>query len=121
MKVFDDIGSQFGTVIQSAQLDEQDGDLSYARVGILTKSMDRVNQRCKLSWKNRSFVVLVEEEVGEWTPDCLVDLEDEVDDNRRSDDNMTVVDSGDRSNERDDVILDGSNINDISQNSEFAY
>ncbi|KAM0067297.1 putative RNA recognition motif domain, nucleotide-binding alpha-beta plait domain superfamily [Helianthus debilis subsp. tardiflorus] len=117
MQVCDEIASKFGSVIQPAQLDEQDGDLSYACIGILSKSVDRVNQRCKLSWKNKSFVVLIEEEVGEWIPDCLVNMEDDEEEGRNSDYTINDVDSDDRNIERDEANLEGAELNASSQSS----
>ncbi|KAJ0796132.1 putative RNA recognition motif domain, nucleotide-binding alpha-beta plait domain superfamily [Helianthus annuus] len=76
-QVMDDIAAKFGVVVQSAELPEGGNDLSYGYVGVLMKSVDRVNQKYMLNWRGNSFVVLVEEEVGEWSPDCLVDLDED--------------------------------------------
>ncbi|KAM0035979.1 hypothetical protein Hdeb2414_s0015g00452891 [Helianthus debilis subsp. tardiflorus] len=75
-KVYDDIASKFGTVIQSSQFAEEDNDLLVVCVGILTKYVDRIQQKIKISWRGNSRVVLIEEEVGEWVPDCLVDYKE---------------------------------------------
>ncbi|MFS7943886.1 putative RNA recognition motif domain, nucleotide-binding alpha-beta plait domain superfamily [Helianthus anomalus] len=56
-KVFDDVASRFGEVIQPAMFPEEDGDLSIACVGILRSEIDRVNQKVKLKWKSYSFDV----------------------------------------------------------------
>ncbi|KAF5759571.1 hypothetical protein HanXRQr2_Chr16g0742831 [Helianthus annuus] len=63
-KVFDVIAGKFGEVIQSALFPEE-GDVSYAWVGIMSKSIDRINSRCKVVWKEMSYMVRVEEDVEE--------------------------------------------------------
>ncbi|KAJ0514661.1 hypothetical protein HanHA300_Chr10g0372031 [Helianthus annuus] len=79
-KVFNNIAGKFGELIQSAQFSEDGGDLSYACCGVLYKGSERVNDKVIVNWKGKSYSVLVEEEVGEWIPDCLVDDEDNEDD-----------------------------------------
>ncbi|KAJ0511475.1 hypothetical protein HanPSC8_Chr11g0495351 [Helianthus annuus] len=66
------IGSKFGLVIQEAQMGEDVGDLSYACIGILSDKSARVNDKVELSWNDKTYTVWVEEEMGEWIPDCLV-------------------------------------------------
>ncbi|KAM0069774.1 hypothetical protein Hdeb2414_s0001g00005471 [Helianthus debilis subsp. tardiflorus] len=77
-KVFDDVASRFGSVIQPTMFPDEDGDLSVACVGILCSETDRVNQKVKLKWKSTWFDVLIEEELADRIPDCLVDMEEEV-------------------------------------------
>ncbi|KAJ0793130.1 hypothetical protein HanOQP8_Chr01g0026241 [Helianthus annuus] len=79
-KVFDDIAGKFGEIIQSAQFSEDGGDLSYACCGVLYKGSERVHDKVIVNWKGKCYSVFVEEEVGEWIPDCLVDDEDNEDD-----------------------------------------
>ncbi|KAM0026750.1 hypothetical protein Hdeb2414_s0020g00561771 [Helianthus debilis subsp. tardiflorus] len=69
--VVDKIGSSFGRVVQSAQVNEDLEDYSYAMVGVLCNSMKRFNQVCNLKWRNEVISILVEEELGEWIPDCI--------------------------------------------------
>ncbi|MFS7984644.1 hypothetical protein Hanom_Chr11g00988901 [Helianthus anomalus] len=84
-QVCNDIGSQFGVVVQSGSFDQEEGDLSCDK-----------------------FSIIVEEESSDWIPDCLVDLEEEI----------NVVDSqevpkadgneeGDRSMVEDETIMGG--------------
>ncbi|KAJ0524826.1 hypothetical protein HanHA300_Chr09g0305001 [Helianthus annuus] len=109
--LFDEIAGKFGRVIQSAQFAEDDGDLSYAIVGVLINSLDRVNSKCKLSWKASTLFALVEEERGEWIPDCLVEL-DEVDEGfAQLDDNNSGEDLIQRENNNVDNLMDGSAFN----------
>ncbi|MFS7975259.1 hypothetical protein Hanom_Chr10g00878381 [Helianthus anomalus] len=75
-KVFDVIAGKFGLVIQSALFPEE-GDVPYACVGIMSKSIDRINSRCKVVWKEMSYMVRVEEDVEEWFPDCLMEFDEE--------------------------------------------
>lgn len=115
-QVFDVIASKFGTVIQSAQFEEEGGDLSYACVGILSKKVERINQICKLNWQNQSFQILVEEEVAGWIPDCLVDLEEEEHFDREVDPVvMTEEVAGDRL-DGGDVFMEGAPIKEVTQN-----
>ncbi|KAM0048956.1 putative RNA recognition motif domain, nucleotide-binding alpha-beta plait domain superfamily [Helianthus debilis subsp. tardiflorus] len=76
-KVFEDVATKFGSIIQSATFPEEDGDLSVACVGILRSGSDRVNQKVILNWKSSKFEVWVEEEMVDWIPECLVEMEDE--------------------------------------------
>ncbi|KAM0013520.1 putative RNA recognition motif domain, nucleotide-binding alpha-beta plait domain superfamily [Helianthus debilis subsp. tardiflorus] len=76
-KVFDEVASTFGSIIQPAMFPEEDGDLTVACVGVLRAQLERVSQKVKLSWKTSKFDVLVEEKVDDWIPDCLMDLEEE--------------------------------------------
>ncbi|KAM0057469.1 putative RNA recognition motif domain, nucleotide-binding alpha-beta plait domain superfamily [Helianthus debilis subsp. tardiflorus] len=100
--VFDEIASRFATVIQSAQFSEEEGDLSHACVGILVKMVDRIYQKCKLNWRNHCFEMLIEEEAGEWIPDCLVDLEEIADGQPEVDSVMADTAAGERSNDREE-------------------
>ncbi|KAM0039325.1 putative RNA recognition motif domain, nucleotide-binding alpha-beta plait domain superfamily [Helianthus debilis subsp. tardiflorus] len=59
------------------QFPEEDGDLSVACVGILCSLIDMVNQKVRLKWKLAVFDVLVEEEMADWIPDCIVNFEEE--------------------------------------------
>ncbi|KAF5770268.1 hypothetical protein HanRHA438_Chr14g0668471 [Helianthus annuus] len=79
--VFDSIGHKVGEVIQSARVSDRILDISYALVGVLCNSAKRINQEISLKWRNDFFSVVVEEELGDWIPDCLdvdgVDLTDD--------------------------------------------
>ncbi|MFS8009639.1 hypothetical protein Hanom_Chr14g01287261 [Helianthus anomalus] len=77
--VFNVIGSKFGTVIQSANVNEQENDFSHVMIVVLRNSVDRVHQSIKLKWKNDVVSVLVEEEVGGWVSDCLVSYDEDDD------------------------------------------
>ncbi|KAI3712005.1 hypothetical protein L1987_70554 [Smallanthus sonchifolius] len=65
---------------QQQSFTEDGWDLSFACIGVLSNSVDRVNQKILLKWKGFSFGIMVEEEVGDWIPDCLFTMEEvEVD------------------------------------------
>ncbi|KAJ0524805.1 putative RNA recognition motif domain, nucleotide-binding alpha-beta plait domain superfamily [Helianthus annuus] len=70
-RVIELIGSKFGRVVQSAKVDESTDDYSHVTIGILVNTVKRINQLCKLIWRNESCTVLVEEDIGEWIPDCI--------------------------------------------------
>ncbi|MFS7997820.1 hypothetical protein Hanom_Chr12g01146461 [Helianthus anomalus] len=104
-EVFNDIGSKFGVVVQSPSPNEEDEDLSYVLIGVLCKSVNRIHQVINLKWKDISFPVMVEEESGDWIPDCLDNFEvieeDALGDS--GDDTSGDNDSGDQG-----VILEGA-------------
>ncbi|KAJ0547935.1 putative RNA recognition motif domain, nucleotide-binding alpha-beta plait domain superfamily [Helianthus annuus] len=66
-----------GQTFKPTKFPEEDGDLSVACVGIRRSLIDRVNQKVRLKWKSAVFDVLVEEEMADWIPDCLVNFEEE--------------------------------------------
>ncbi|MFS8013511.1 hypothetical protein Hanom_Chr14g01333791 [Helianthus anomalus] len=41
------------------------------RVGVLVGEVDRINEFVVVRWKDRSFRILVEDELDVWVPDCL--------------------------------------------------
>ncbi|KAJ0507527.1 putative RNA-binding domain superfamily [Helianthus annuus] len=71
--LFNDIGSKFGTVVQLPECDEATVDLSCVMIGVLRKTGLRVNEMISVRWKEEVFPVVVEEEMGEWVPECLDD------------------------------------------------
>ncbi|MFS7960077.1 hypothetical protein Hanom_Chr08g00698721 [Helianthus anomalus] len=48
-------------------------------VGVIPKSIDRISSKCKVQWKESNYWVLVEEDLEDWFPDCVVDSLDEED------------------------------------------
>ncbi|KAF5813597.1 putative RNA recognition motif domain, nucleotide-binding alpha-beta plait domain superfamily [Helianthus annuus] len=76
--VFDLIGSRFGKVVQSASLSGDDNNFSYALIGVLSKECKRIADRVDINWRGRIFKVWVDEDLGEWMPECVA--EDEEDD-----------------------------------------
>ncbi|PWA39257.1 nucleotide-binding alpha-beta plait domain-containing protein [Artemisia annua] len=76
-EIVDGIGGLFGSVIQSADFNNMENDLSYVMMGVLRDSGPRVNELVKVLWKEKEFSVMVEEELGDWTPDCLEDFSQE--------------------------------------------
>ncbi|MFS8033576.1 hypothetical protein Hanom_Chr17g01571201 [Helianthus anomalus] len=54
--LFNEVDGKFGTIVQQAELNESVVDLSYVMIG-----------------KEGEFSVVVEDEKGEWIPDCLED------------------------------------------------
>ncbi|MFS7898996.1 hypothetical protein Hanom_Chr00s039064g01773601 [Helianthus anomalus] len=45
--------------------------MSFVRVGVLAGEAHRIKEAVSVSWRNRNFRVLVEEELDAWVPDCL--------------------------------------------------
>ncbi|KAJ0601522.1 putative RNA recognition motif domain, nucleotide-binding alpha-beta plait domain superfamily [Helianthus annuus] len=117
-QVCKDIGSQFGAVAQSGSCDQEDGDFLYVLMGVLVKSPDRINKKINLIWKEDKFSIVVEKESSDCIPDCLVDLEEEI----------NVVDSqevpkavgnveGDRSVGEDENSMEGDDFSEGDQQS----
>ncbi|KAM0066705.1 putative RNA-binding domain superfamily [Helianthus debilis subsp. tardiflorus] len=75
--ILDGIGGLFGSVVQSAELNLLDNDLSYVMVGVLCDPGKRVNEKVKVIWKEKEFSVFVEEELGDWVPECVEDFVEE--------------------------------------------
>ncbi|KAJ0639873.1 putative RNA recognition motif domain, nucleotide-binding alpha-beta plait domain superfamily [Helianthus annuus] len=77
--IMSQVGGMFGKVLFVPKSFEEDRDLSTVRVGILVGLPSRINDVVVLKWKNRSFRILVEEDLEDWIPDCLSrDPESEV-------------------------------------------
>ncbi|KAI7756909.1 hypothetical protein M8C21_009978, partial [Ambrosia artemisiifolia] len=76
IEVMNSIAALFGEVIQQAFYPEE-GDMSFAMVGVLVKSQERLNGKCKAVWKDGSFMVHVEEDFEAWVPDCIGVYEEE--------------------------------------------
>lgn len=75
--ILDTIGGKFGLVVQSAELDDSVNNLSYVVLGILCEQESRINEVVQVKWKESSMLILVEEDVGDWEPECLEeDIED---------------------------------------------
>ncbi|KAM0023720.1 putative RNA recognition motif domain, nucleotide-binding alpha-beta plait domain superfamily [Helianthus debilis subsp. tardiflorus] len=69
--VFSEIASQFGSVVQPAQLSIDDGDLSTVCVGVLVGDGKEIKDTVTLKWKNRSFQVWISEVSDVWAPACM--------------------------------------------------
>ncbi|KAF5769690.1 hypothetical protein HanRHA438_Chr14g0661901 [Helianthus annuus] len=65
------IGGPFGKVLHVPKGIEDDKDLSIHRVAILTGETKRITEVMALKWCDKTFRVLVEEELDVWVPDCL--------------------------------------------------
>ncbi|MFS7947051.1 hypothetical protein Hanom_Chr06g00543481 [Helianthus anomalus] len=69
--VFNDIASQFGTVVKPAQLSIDDDDLSSACVGVLVGDGKELKDKVTLKWKNKSFQIWISEVSDVWIPECM--------------------------------------------------
>ncbi|KAF5804385.1 hypothetical protein HanRHA438_Chr05g0205911 [Helianthus annuus] len=69
--VFNNIAKEFGVIVQPAQLSIDDGDLSFAGVGVLVGDGKVINESVSLVWKNRKFKVWIVEDNDVWIPDCM--------------------------------------------------
>ncbi|KAJ0715453.1 hypothetical protein HanPI659440_Chr13g0501311 [Helianthus annuus] len=65
------IGGPFGKVLHVPMGIEDDKDLSIHRMAILTGETKRITEVMALKWCDKTFRVLVEEELDVWVPDCL--------------------------------------------------
>ncbi|MFS8006721.1 hypothetical protein Hanom_Chr14g01252511 [Helianthus anomalus] len=77
-QVFDVVGSRFGKVLQSAKM----------------SSCSRIVDRVDISWRGNLFHVWIDEDVGEWVPDCVEVFDDEE-----------VLDDGNRSNGEEELEM----------------
>ncbi|KAF5798863.1 hypothetical protein HanXRQr2_Chr07g0297901 [Helianthus annuus] len=68
-KVFDSIARKFGKVIHGSQRSPEDVDLSSNCIGVLRGDGVRIAEEISLIWKDKRFIVWVEEEMAEWIPD----------------------------------------------------
>ncbi|KAF5769705.1 hypothetical protein HanXRQr2_Chr14g0651361 [Helianthus annuus] len=75
-KVFDEIGSRYGKVIQPSQFIETVGDLIIGRLGILLDSGNKINGVLSLSWQDKKYKVWVVEENDQWIP-AFLDVDEE--------------------------------------------
>ncbi|KAJ0482871.1 putative RNA recognition motif domain, nucleotide-binding alpha-beta plait domain superfamily [Helianthus annuus] len=74
--VVKDIGASIGEVVQCSSVEDGD-DLSYVLMGVLCKSVCRIRNYVQLSWKANVFPLVIEEDPGDWVPDCLIDYDEE--------------------------------------------
>ncbi|MFS7936802.1 putative nucleotide-binding alpha-beta plait domain superfamily, RNA-binding domain superfamily [Helianthus anomalus] len=72
-EVLSNICSRYGIVAQPPQFSEDDCNLSVVCVGVLVGDGKRVVDEVLLKRQDKTFRVWVSEEMGDWTPDCLVD------------------------------------------------
>ncbi|MFS7975056.1 hypothetical protein Hanom_Chr10g00875991 [Helianthus anomalus] len=72
-KVLDDIGSRFGKIIQQAQHNSGDGDLSLDYIGVLVGEGNRINEEVVLCLRGRRYRVWVMEELEDWMPEFTSD------------------------------------------------
>ncbi|KAF5802871.1 hypothetical protein HanXRQr2_Chr06g0264631 [Helianthus annuus] len=70
-EVFDCVVAKFGKLVHPANLNLDNGELSVVCVGILVGEGSRINVPVKLKWRDRSFMLWVSEEAGDWEPDCV--------------------------------------------------
>ncbi|KAJ0805831.1 putative RNA recognition motif domain, nucleotide-binding alpha-beta plait domain superfamily [Helianthus annuus] len=69
--VFDGIGRKYGKIAQGSQLSENDDDLSFDRLGILTDTGNKISGLVNLRWQDKIYRVWVVEESDPWIPDFL--------------------------------------------------
>ncbi|KAM0047068.1 hypothetical protein Hdeb2414_s0009g00324161 [Helianthus debilis subsp. tardiflorus] len=65
------VGEEFGKVLHVQKSFGDEKDLSIGRIGVLVGEVERIKKSVLIRWKNRSFRILVEEELDIRVPDCL--------------------------------------------------
>ncbi|KAJ0714939.1 hypothetical protein HanPI659440_Chr13g0495091 [Helianthus annuus] len=65
------VGEGFGKVLYVPKSIGEEKDLSMGRVRVLVGEVDRIKEFVVVRWKDRSFRILVEEELDVWVPDCI--------------------------------------------------
>ncbi|KAJ0502997.1 hypothetical protein HanRHA438_Chr11g0523181 [Helianthus annuus] len=78
-QVFNLIGGRYGVVVQPTCLSADDVNFSSAQIGVLSKSHARVSDRLDILWRGVSFHVWIDEDVGEWIPECIEEFDAESD------------------------------------------
>ncbi|KAL9993793.1 putative RNA recognition motif domain, nucleotide-binding alpha-beta plait domain superfamily [Helianthus debilis subsp. tardiflorus] len=76
-EVFHVVGSTFGTVVRLPNMAVEDNNFSYAYVGVLCKYRSRIKDKVDINWRGRIFNVWIDEDVGDWVPDCVEDCNDD--------------------------------------------
>ncbi|MFS7966553.1 hypothetical protein Hanom_Chr09g00775071 [Helianthus anomalus] len=74
--VFDVIGSLYGTVVQPDNMTEEDSNSSYAYI--------------VLNWRGGAYQVWIDEDVGEWVPESIEEIEGDVDSFEKEDNTCDV-------------------------------
>ncbi|KAJ0550617.1 hypothetical protein HanHA300_Chr07g0247451 [Helianthus annuus] len=74
-QVFDLVGSRYGEVVKPARMSIEDCIFSYAYIGVLCKSRGRIVDRVDILWRCEVFNVWIDEDVGEWVPDCVEEFD----------------------------------------------
>ncbi|MFS7911350.1 hypothetical protein Hanom_Chr02g00117071 [Helianthus anomalus] len=72
-EVFDSVGRLSGKVVHAPSLTCEDKDLTFDLIGVLVRDDDRICDSVTLKWKDKKFKVWVDEELGDWVPDCISD------------------------------------------------
>jgi len=76
-ETFDLIGNSLGTIAHASTVAMDDGWLSYERIGILTTQLNRIHDGIIIRWRDKSYKIVIEEEITPWLPDFLnLDLPD---------------------------------------------
>ncbi|KAI3712069.1 hypothetical protein L1987_70618 [Smallanthus sonchifolius] len=66
---------QDSATTKSARMSTDDRNFSYAYIGILCKSSGRIVDRVDISWRGDTYNVWIDEDVGEWVPDCVEEFD----------------------------------------------
>ncbi|KAF5804221.1 putative RNA recognition motif domain, nucleotide-binding alpha-beta plait domain superfamily [Helianthus annuus] len=74
-EVFDLVGARYGEVVQPARMTTSDNNFSYAYIGVLCKSRGRIVDRFDIRWRGCVYNVWIDEDAGEWVPDCVEDFD----------------------------------------------
>ncbi|MFS8019718.1 hypothetical protein Hanom_Chr15g01406991 [Helianthus anomalus] len=74
---FDVIGSRYGRMLKSACMSVNDIGFSYTYIGVLSKCYRRIKDRIDISWRGTVFNVWVDEDEGEWLPNCVEEVDDD--------------------------------------------
>ncbi|KAJ0669650.1 putative RNA recognition motif domain, nucleotide-binding alpha-beta plait domain superfamily [Helianthus annuus] len=78
-QVFSLVGGRYGKVVQAESMSVNDKDFSYTYIGVLCKTRSRIADRVDINWRGVTYNVWIDEDVGEWVPDCVEDFEDDND------------------------------------------
>ncbi|KAJ0733629.1 hypothetical protein HanPI659440_Chr11g0410431 [Helianthus annuus] len=108
--IFNLIGGRYGRVVHESQIQEDDGDLTFDCLGVLTDNGNLISGALKLNWQDKIYRVWIKEEPSVWVSDCTGNINDgddvssefDVGDNMSSAEGMNVV--------QDDVEVVGEQV-----------
>ncbi|MFS7985253.1 hypothetical protein Hanom_Chr11g00996321 [Helianthus anomalus] len=74
-EVFDLVGRMFGKVVHASSLSKDSNNVTFDLVGVLRGDGERICKSVTLNWKDRKYKVWVSEELGDWVPNCLSNVD----------------------------------------------
>ncbi|KAM0069929.1 putative RNA-binding domain superfamily [Helianthus debilis subsp. tardiflorus] len=77
-QVFDTVCSRYGEVVKPARMSTDDCNFLYVCIGVLCKTRGRIVDRVDISWRSVIYKVWIDEDIGEWAPECVEEIDGSV-------------------------------------------